>query len=685
MSQIYKPGSGGGGGSVTITGDSGSISGANLTIYADLASANSGSTVYFSNSGTTSTFNLTDQSANTILGSGSGIVGTSSHDSAGVGANSLENLSSSAHNNYFLGNYCLSNLTTGISNIAIGYQVLNSAGTQAHCIAIGDNALFSLNAGSGFNIALGEGVLQFSVSDTLNVGIGYSALHDLNGTGTATKNTAIGAQSMNTASTSFNCVAVGYNSMQALGAGHSSTGVGYQALFSNSGSFNLGLGASVGSALTGSESNNVLLNSSGVSGDGNVLRIGQATGTGTQGLNKAFIHGIYSNTQPTSSTVNVVTIDNTTGQLGVTTSSGGVTLTGDTGTAISGNSLNVITGNASVNSGSSVYFDNDGSTTSTLNLTDSNANTLLGNNCGNLTVTGNSNTGAGAFSLNSLSSGIGNLCGGYGSGSAISTNSYNTNLGYNSGTSNSGGQQNSSLGAQTIQNLQSGDNNVSIGFQSLSGASAPFYNTIVGALSMGSLTTGSYNSTLGYLCGINYNSSESANILLNSEGVTGDNYTMRVGDITGTGLNGLNSVYFQGIYGNSQTPSGTVQYVTIDNTTGLLGVTSSGASGTSWTDKSSNFSAVGGNGYFVTATATASLSLAAAQGDTISFVNVSAGSLGFVVQAAAGQTITLGAASSSSGGTLSSTANGNSITLVYQSASSTWFAVPSPEGTWTVA
>ena len=56
----------------TITGDSGSIAGPDVTIYANQAALNSGATVAFVNSGTVSTLNLSDANGNTILGSFSG-------------------------------------------------------------------------------------------------------------------------------------------------------------------------------------------------------------------------------------------------------------------------------------------------------------------------------------------------------------------------------------------------------------------------------------------------------------------------------------------------------------------------------------------------------------------------------------------------------------------------------------
>ncbi len=64
--------------------------------------------------------------------------------------------------------------------------------------------------------------------------------------------------------------------------------------FSNitTGSYSVAVGDSAGSSYTSSESSNVLLNSHGTVGDSHTLRIGAATGSAQQNLNRAFICGI---------------------------------------------------------------------------------------------------------------------------------------------------------------------------------------------------------------------------------------------------------------------------------------------------------------------------------------------------------------------------------------------------------
>jgi hypothetical protein len=100
-----------------------------------------------------------------------------------------------------------------------------------------------------------------------------------------------------------------------------------------------------------------------------------------------------------------------------------------------------------------------------------------------------------------------------------------------------------------------------------------------------------------------------------------------------------------------------------------------------WTDEAVSFAAASGNGYFVTANATATLPAAPAQGNMISFSVDAAATL--TVQANTGQVIRIGAAVSASAGTAANNARGDSLTIVYRSSDAAWIA-SSVIGTWTV-
>lgn len=220
MSQAGSAGSsggGGGGGITTINGDTGSITGSSVTIFANVAANNSGSSVSFTNTGTVSTFNVTDAVANTLIGSMAG------------------NATLTGVNNNGLGEAALSSLTTGSYNTAFG------------------------------------GALQNLLSGQSNSGFGNATLGNL-----------------------------------VTGSGNNALGVGFGQ-------------AAAGSAYTGAESYNLLLNNVGVIGESNVIRIG-TQGSSPWEQNTTFIAGIVGNTV---SNAEMVTINSATGQMGVQAIPGG--------------------------------------------------------------------------------------------------------------------------------------------------------------------------------------------------------------------------------------------------------------------------------------------------------------------------------------------------------------------------
>ena len=174
----------------TINGDSGSITGSTVKIYANNASLGCGSSVLFTNSSTTSTLSVTDGLSNSIMGSGAGKAGISGANNSGwgrlclasltsgdsnqaIGSTSLTNCTS-GHRNCAVGVISLKNLTTGTQNTGIGNQSLENITTGSNNIAIGYQAGISLTTSNSTNILIGNvGV----AGDNAAIKIGTNGTH----------------------------------------------------------------------------------------------------------------------------------------------------------------------------------------------------------------------------------------------------------------------------------------------------------------------------------------------------------------------------------------------------------------------------------------------------------------------------------------------------------------------------
>lgn len=124
----------------------------------------------------------------------------------------------------------------------------------------------------------------------------------------ATANTAIGqASCVRLTSGGFNTF-VGSTTAQNIVTGARNTGIGYQALTTanSSASDNISVGYVSSNSFTGTESNNIMIGSTGVAGDNHKIRIG-ATGSGTRQQNQCFIAGIAG----TSGTGNIPQVSST--------------------------------------------------------------------------------------------------------------------------------------------------------------------------------------------------------------------------------------------------------------------------------------------------------------------------------------------------------------------------------------
>ena len=291
--------------------------------------------------------------------------------------------------------------------------------------------------------------------------------------------------------------------------GSFNSGYGYASLNAvTTGSYNSAFGWDSGISYIGAESSNILLRNTGVLGESHVMRLG-TQGSGNGQVNQAFMAGVVG---VTVSNAEYVTINSSTGQLGVAAipAAGIVTINGDVG-HVTGTTV-TFTGDATHN-GSSISFKAPMTSTMNLSLTDTHSNIILGSLAGNSSITGSSNGGYGASVFTALTSGSEN----YTVGGLISLTT---------------GSFNASIGGGTLD-----------------------------------ITTGSYNFAGGYRAGNNYKGAESSNILISNTGVLGESNTMRLGT-TGTGNGQVSTAYIAGVASITTSNS---QYVTIDTTTGQLG------------------------------------------------------------------------------------------------------------------
>ena len=239
-------------------------------------------------------------------------IATTEWASGAGGASTIDGLSDASINtsnqlaSIFLGNDPTNN---GTSNIGIGIFALdsmNSSGSPAYNIGIGNNALTTLTTASN-NVAIGQDALKLNTTGFSNIAIGRTAL-TANTTGGF--NLALGANTLSSNTTGFYNVGLGHGVLTASSSAGSNVSIGYNSSAAvTSGSQNTVVGTSGGSAITSGSENTVVGSSSLVSttvGDNNVSIGAQAlysnvegggnTGLGAKALYKVAPSGAGSNT-----------------------------------------------------------------------------------------------------------------------------------------------------------------------------------------------------------------------------------------------------------------------------------------------------------------------------------------------------------------------------------------------------
>lgn len=405
--------------------------------------------------------------------------------------------------------------------------------------------------------------------------------------------------------------------------------------------------------------------------------------------------------------------------------------------------LNIITNQAAVAAGSSVFFSAPGAAnTVQLNVTDALSNTLVGNDAGNLTLTGNHNTGLGFEVLHALTTGSDNGAFGYQALKAATTGIQNTAVGSFALLSSTTASNNIAVGQSALRNNILSQQNLAIGvgamqahttgvanvglniaigigalgsgtdsyqavavghtaLQNYSGVDDPA-NTALGHGSLNSLTAGGANTALGHgsaellatgvnnlivgaAAGQSYTGAESNNLLLVSTGTLGESNTIRIGGGSGGGAFQQNRCFISGIAGVVVANTNVVTINTVTDQLGSQALTP--PSGVTWSVITVDQTAVVNMGYFCNKAGTLALALPAASavGDVIEVTNENT-ALGVQFTQAAGQQILIGNTNTTLGaaGTLTSSAVGDTLKIVCKVANTIW-RVTSGWGNWTPA
>ena len=217
---------------------------------------------------------------------------------------------------------------------------------------------------------------------------------------------------------------------------------------------------------------------------------------------------------------------------------------------VSGIALNIVAGGETITAGDLTLTAgniNLSTTSATSGIVNVNAtrfmhaygtnNTFLGSSAGNFTLTATQATAIGASA-----------------GNNITTGGNSVYIGYQAGNTVSGGNENVVIGAQAFASANASQN-VVIGYRSGYLSTGFTACTLVGKFTLDKANTGLYNLMLGYGSGTNYTGTESSNICLHSDGVLGDNNTLRIGQSTGTGNRQIQNTYIQGYVNLPGTPS----------------------------------------------------------------------------------------------------------------------------------
>ncbi len=150
---------------------------------------------------------------------------------------------------------------------------------------------------------------------------------------------------------------------------------------------------------------------------------------------------------------------------------------------------------------------------------------------------------------------------------SLTTGSQNTGHGKEALKSAKTASKNSAQGYEVLMDEDSGSNNVAQGMQAMMSHTSGDDNTAIGTQAGLKLLTGEKNVLIGKLAGQLLKSSESTNILINNDGVTGESRAIHIGNDTDQ-----QAAYMAGVYEKDHSSNTNAAHVLIDKTTGQIGV-----------------------------------------------------------------------------------------------------------------
>jgi len=444
------------------------------------------------------------------------------------------NLTTTGPLNTASGFFALSSLTTGSANTGSGWNALRNNTTGYSNTAIGAAALYDNTAGH-HNTVIGEQAARYTTTGWGNIAVGSSALES-NTTGELNTANGTAALSANTAG-NLN-VALGYRAGSNATTGSNNIYVGANILGVEGESDTMYLG------LQGTHTKTVIAGIRGTTVIGGEMvvidadgRLGSAPiGAGADSVGSAQVVDdslTASDLAPNSVTTSELAPDSVTSakvafNYAAGTSEAGAALdlaclgcvaANEVSFSFAGLGNNTFTGTQTIGSGN---LDFDQSTATTGNLTKNGQrflhnfgtdNTFLGISAGNVTMTGQANTGAGTDALLLNTTGGGN-----------------TAIGARTLRANTSAFYNTALGNEALRANTTGPGNTAIGHVALVFNTTGSSNTASGDSALASNTSGSFNAALGYGAGSNATTGVN-NIYLGANviGVAGESNTIYLG------------------------------------------------------------------------------------------------------------------------------------------------------------